>query len=265
MQAGQVQLEYEYPAFNRIDVQNGFVLVASDLHIWPDHESTGLRGLKKICAELKPSMIVLNGDVLDFVRISRHGPRSWEDTDVPDAAQEIEAAQDHLDDLVKLAAKGCKKIWTRGNHDDRFEIFITSNAKELKGIAGTRLRDHFPLWAMSFEVQINDDVICKHRWHGGVHAPYNNTLKAGKTLVTGHNHSQQVRPFTDLNGTRYGVDTGMVQAPWHPMFNYAENNPRNWISGFGVLSFKDGRLLYPELASVWDVNQIQFRGKVYDV
>jgi hypothetical protein len=260
-----ISQKHEYPNFHKLELYNGVAVVASDLHVWPDYESAGLRGLKKIVEEIRPQVIVLNGDVLDFARISRHPARNWQDMNAPDAVREIECAQDHLSDLVKRAPRGVKKIWTRGNHDDRLETYLIHGAKDIKGLHGTRLSDHFPLWEMSYEIQINDDVVCKHRWHGGVHAPYNNTMKAGKTMVTGHNHSQQVRPWTDLNGTRYGVDTGMVQAAWHPAFNYAESNPRNWISGFGVLSFYEARLLYPELASVWDENQLQFRGKVYNV
>jgi UDP-2,3-diacylglucosamine pyrophosphatase LpxH len=253
----------EYPDFNTIEVKNGPVLVGSDFHLWPGHESVALRGFKKVCADVRPVAVVLNGDVLDFPQVSRHQPMGWEGA--PEPAQEIECAQDHLNDIIKLMPRGAHKIWTLGNHDARFEGRLASVAREYKNIKGIHLSDHFPLWQKGWEVQVNRDVVIKHRWHNGIHATYNNTLKAGKTVVTGHLHSQQVRPYTDLNGTRYGIDTGCVASPWHKAFNYAENNPRNWISGFAVLSFKDGRLLQPELASVWDEKSIQFRGAVIKV
>src|SRR5713226_3837140 len=94
----------------------------------------------------------------------------------------------------------------------------------------------------------------------------NNTLNSGVTMVTGHLHSQKVIPFTDYNGTRYGIDTGCVADTDHAAFkDYTEENPLNWISCFAVLSFKDGRLLHPELVSIWDGNSVQFRGDIIKV
>ena len=41
----------------------------------------------------------------------------------------------------------------------------------------------------------------------------------------------------------------------------------DWRSGFCMLTFKNGRLLMPELFQVHDENEgtIEFRGKVYNV
>ncbi len=50
-----------------------------------------------------------------------------------------------------------------------------------------------------------------------------------------------------------------------PQFNYAEINPNNHRSGFAVLNFFNGQLLWPELVHKFDEDQIQFRGEVIDV
>jgi hypothetical protein len=47
--------------------------------------------------------------------------------------------------------------------------------------------------------------------------------------------------------------------------NYLEDSPTNWRSGFAVLTFHEGKLLWPELVHKWADGQIEFRGKVYDV
>ena len=62
----------EYPHRQRLDLLDGTVLIASDLHIWPGDASTCLRALKKFCLDIKPDAIILNGDVMDFPKISRH-------------------------------------------------------------------------------------------------------------------------------------------------------------------------------------------------
>lgn len=253
----------EYPYRQQFDVKNGCVIVASDLHIWPDVESTALRALKKLAGEMEPVGLILNGDILDFPQISRHPPIGWEK--FPEVKAELEAAQDHLSEIEKVLKRGCHKIWPMGNHDARFESRLASVAREYKGINGIHLADHFPTWKKAWSCWINDSVVIKHRFKGGVHATHNGTLWAGKTMITGHLHSQKVTPFTDYNGTRYGVDTGCVADTDHQAFNYLEDNPVNWRSGFCVLTFRDGQLLHPELVTKWDEDSVQWRGKIIKV
>ena len=157
-------------------------------------------------------------------------------------------------------------IWTLGNHDARFETRLATVASEYKGLNGIHLSDHFPIWEKGWSAWINDSVVCKHRWKGGVHATHNNTVGSGKTMITGHLHSQKVTPYTDYNGTRYGIDTGCVADVDHKAFlDYTEDGPKNWVSGFAVLKFRDGRMMYPELVSVWDAKSVQFRGDIIKV
>jgi hypothetical protein len=122
------------------------------------------------------------------------------------------------------------------------------------------------MWRKAWSCWINNDVVVKHRFKGGIHATHNNAVSSGKTMVTGHLHSQKVTPWTDYTGTRYGIDTGCCADTDHKAFTaYTEDNPKNWISGFAVLKFKDGRLMYPELVSVWDSKSVQFRGELIKV
>ena len=78
----------------------------------------------------------------------------------------------------------------------------------------------------------------------------------------------KVTPFSDYNGTRYGVDTGCLADPQGPQFlDYTEDNPKNWRSGFILLTFVDGKLLWPEIVAVstFKENHIEFRGKLIRV
>jgi len=86
------------------------------------------------------------------------------------------------------------------------------------------------------------------------------------TVVTGHLHCQKITPYTDYRGTRYGVDAGCVAEIDHKAFrDYTEKNPLNWRSGFVVLKFKNGRLLYPQLVTKWSNNEVEFQGDVIRV
>jgi hypothetical protein len=254
----------EYPHRAAIEIRNGVCLVGSDFHIWPGTESTALRAFKKFTKDLQPKAVVLNGDVLDFPQISRHQSIMWESTPFP--VEEIEAAQDHLNDIALAAPKGAYKAWPLGNHDQRYETAIANALPQMRGIKGMHLADNFSVWKKCWSAWVNDSVVIKHRFKGGVHAPHNNVMWSGRSILTGHLHSQKVTPFTDYNGTRYGVDTGCVADTDHRAFTaYTEDNPLNWRSGFCVLTFKDGQMLAPELVTKWDDKSVQFRGQIIRV
>lgn len=249
---------------NEIEVKNGIVLVGSDLHLWPHYDDSGnpilsksVEAFIKLCKEFKPAAVILNGDVLDFPQISRHD-MTWEE--VPKVKEEIEFAQDVLH-LIEKAAGKARKCWTLGNHDARFEMRLARVAPEFAKLRGYHLKDYFPLFEPSYSVFINGNTVCKHRFKGGIHATHNNAMWAGCNIVTGHLHSAKVTPFTDYNGTRYGVDTGCMTDPDSAMFSYTEDNPKNWREGFAVLTFDGGNLMQPELVTSWR-DKMQFRGMV---
>ena len=243
-----------------LDLQDGVVLVGSDAHLWPGPLTTAQRAFIRAAKLLKPDVVILNGDLFDGARVSRFPAGMWSQEARPNVRQELEACQSFMGQL-----KGPNRYWLFGNHDARFEARLASLTPEYEGVPGFALKDHFQEWRFGMSLWVNDDVVIKHRWHNGVHAVYNNTMKGGKSIVTGHIHSLKVTPWTDYNGTRYGVDTGTLSDPDGAQFDYAEDNSRNWRAGFAVLTFKDGKLLLPELAQVWDEDHIQFRGRLYRV
>ena len=255
------RVEIEHPQRAKLTIQNGTVLIGSDAHYWPGDPSTAHRAFVLMCKRLKPAAVIMNGDVLDASTISKHMPIGWEKR--PKLIDEIETAKERLKEIYRTVPFKTRKIWTLGNHDARFETRLAHVAQEYALIHGVHLRDHFPDWDAAWSVWINGDVIVKHRFKSGIHAPHNNTMWAGKTMVTGHLHSMKVQPLTDYNGTRWGVDGGCLANPDHAAFvDYTEDAPKNWRSGFVVLTFREGRLLWPELVSVFDKNHVEFRGEV---
>jgi len=253
----------QYPAQLDVKIDNGVILVGSDAHVWPGKPSTAMRAFILFCREYKPKAVVMNGDVLDFPRISRHPRIGWANCPLPH--EEIETAQDQLHQIEQAASKA-SKFWTMGNHDLRFEGVLSNLTKDYYKIKGTQLVDHFPNWHFSWSLNLNNTVRIQHRIKGGLHAPINSTLWAGRTTVTGHLHSQALYSITDLNGTRWGVDSGCMADVDHAAFaDYSENKPKNHRSGFCMLTFVKGELLPPELITVWGDSQVVFRGQVIRV
>jgi hypothetical protein len=209
-------------------------------------------------------MVIMNGDVFDGAQISRHPRTGWEGR--PTVRQELDSVRDRLSEIEKSVGTA-KLHWTYGNHDIRFNSRLSAQVAEFEGVMGMNLADHFPRWKFSTSVMVNGSTHIKHRQHSGIHAVYNNTVKAGISIITGHTHSLKVTPWTDMNGTRYGVDTGSLAHPWGDQFHYLEDGTRNWRSGFVVLTFHKGKLMPPELCEV--INEEEgvafFRGTVLKV
>lgn len=246
-----------------LDIQDGTILVGSDAHYWPGHISTAHRAFVYLTKKLKPKAIILNGDVFDGASVSRHPRIRWDAA--PNVKQELEAVVERLAEIEK-AAKGCKLIRTRGNHDDRYENRLSMAAPQYEGVGGTTLKEHLPKWLESYAVRVNmDELQILHNDHNGIHAAYNNTLKGGISVCTGHLHALQVTAWSDLRGTRWGIDCGTLADTHGPQFGYMGAKRRNWRSGFAVLTFRDGKLLYPELVHAVDENHFSFRGELIQV
>lgn len=252
-----------HPERFHIEIQNGTVLVAADAHYWPGEASTAHRALVKFCRDMKPDMVVMNGDASDGARISRHPPIGWEAR--PSLVEELEECKKRMDE-IRVAAVNAKLVWPLGNHDARFETRLATIAPEYAKIHGFHLKDHIPEWHPCWACWINDDVVIKHKFKGGIHATHNNTMWAGKTVVTAHDHAGKVTPFADYNGTRFGVSVPALADVYGPQFvDYTEDNPRNHRSGFVVLTFKDGRLLWPSIVHVLEDGVVEFERELIRV
>jgi len=254
------------PRIELPQIENGHVLIGSDAHYWPGPASTGHKAFVRFIEIYKPRVIVMNGDALDAACISRHPPIGWEN--MPTVKEELDAVKLRLGEIEAVQQPDADMIWTLGNHDARFETRLATVAPEFADVHGVHLKDHFPGWMPCWSVHIGGEkgIVIKHRFKGGIHAPWNNVINSGRSMVTGHLHSQKVTPFTDYNGTRWGVDSGTLADPMGPQFvDYTEDNPRNWREGFCMLTYRDGNLLPPELCTVWLKDVVTFRGQLISV
>lgn len=262
-----LQTHHLTKARHHAGITDGMVIVFSDAHFWPGLRTTAFKGLLWAISKLKPYAVINNGDAFDGASISRFPRIGW--TQQPSVKEELNACQEALAEIeavAKAARHNVQLIWPLGNHDSRFENFLAANAPGYEGVAGFTLKDHFQAWHPCWSCWLTDDVVVKHRYKNGVHATHTNTMGAGTSIITGHLHSLKVTPYTDFRGNRYGVDTGTLADIDGKQFNdYLEDNPVNWRSGFSVLTFRDSRLLMPELAIKHSEGMLDFRGELVDV
>jgi hypothetical protein len=248
-----------------LGILDGTVIVFSDAHFIPAQRTTAFKGLLWAIQEFKPVAVICNGDAFDGASISRHDVTEEPATTVIQELKACQGALGEIEEAAKAARHNVKLLWTWGNHDVRFGNRLAQHAPQFKDVIGFKLTDHFLDWEFCWAVWATEQCIIKHRYKGGVHATHNNTVNAGVSIVTGHLHSLKVTPFSDFNGVRFGCDTGTLAETDGPQFTYAELNPSNHRSGFAVLNFFNGQLLWPELAHKFDEDMIQFRGQVIDV
>ena len=252
-----------------IQMESGRAIIFSDAHFYPDTETTAYQALLEAIKEFQPEVIICNGDAFDGTSISRHARINW--SDAPTVMEELDAVKHYLGEIEGASKFKSNLIWTLGNHDARFETYLSNNVPQYGGITGFSLSDHFPTWKPCWSYFVNNDCQIKHKWKGGKFGGANNTLHGGIHIATGHSHVLSVDAYTDhspifQNGTRYGIQTGTLANPKGNQFiDYCEDNPVNWRSGFVLMTWHKSQLLMPEMFQVWDEEEgtVQFRGKIY--
>lgn len=252
-----------------LTIKDAVLPIGGDVHVAPDGRTTVQHAFIATVKRIKPRHVILVGDVFDGARISRH-PRIGFLEDRPTVRDELKAVGEFLTELENAAPRGSMLIWCLGNHDARYESYLAAVAPEMEGVRGMHLKDHFPKWLPCWAAHINEGTqshtVIKHRWHNGIHASYNNVLKSGVSFVTGHLHKLDARKWRDLTGRRYGVDAGFMADIDDPQFvHYTEDNPKDWDSGFPILTFKNSRLMRPEFVQKWDEHSVEWRGELIPV
>lgn len=247
-------------------VRDGVAIIFGDCHYWPGEPSLAHQALVLLAKELKPKLVCANGDVFDGAGVSRHEPLGW--VKLPTVVDELDIVKTRLGEIERAAPKA-QRFLSPGNHCTRFDRRLATEVPEFAGIPGMRLEDHLKGWPMAYVGVINrdiDPVLVMHNYRGGVHAPHHNVVNAGATIVTGHLHAQDVKGHTNYFKTSYGVDHGVLADPDHDAFSYTMGRPKNWRSGFCVLTFdKQGRHLPPELCTIQNHNghkRAVFRGRI---
>ncbi len=247
----------------RIDlsIDNGTVIVFSDAHFEPGVRTTVFRALLQMIGTLKPKAVICNGDAFDGGAISRYPRIGWDSK--PTVAEELRAVEKALTEIEE-AAGAATLVWPLGNHDARFETYLAANAPQYEGVRGFHLKDHFPLWKPCWTCWVNDETCITHYYHTGMHAVWNNLVKGQCNYVSSHRHSPEVRAYTNAKGdTIYGVDTGtLAEAFGTHNRDYQQGRHGNHRSAFAVLTYRNGRLLGPELVVKFDEDHVEFRGHV---
>lgn len=245
-------------------VKDGSVVIFSDPHWLPDHSTVGQEALERVIKKVKPVGIICGGDAADGDTISRYDPTRGHHKRFT-VREEMECVKMHFDSLDAVIDRFCPnafRAWTLGNHDVRLSRFVATRAPEMLDMPYTRLEDWVPRWPLSWTVEINSNTpgmtVVRHRNQAGM--LHLQGQKAGCHYVHGHVHKLNVHTLATFSGYRFSVDTGSLADPESGGFDYGEGGA-NHCQGFAVLTYRDYKLLMPELVYVQD-GTAYFRNEV---
>lgn len=254
--------EWHPRAMQHDSVEEFDAILYGDSHVWPGiYETPAFKALLAVSREIKPRVCVDMGDSIDGARLSRFPRIGWENR--PTVLEELNANREFRTQIDAALPADCRRFWLLGNHDLRWMSKLSNSVPEFEGVPGMELSTLFPNWHFAKSLVLNDTLLCLHRFQSGVHAGYGNTLRAGVSTATGHDHKLEARPFTDFRGVRFGIRTGTLANIYGPQFEYCEQQPVDWCQGFIVVHF-DGRQLWPEPVIV-TTDEFRFRGRTHSI
>jgi predicted MPP superfamily phosphohydrolase len=110
------------------------LVMVNDIHV-PFHDEKTLESVKYGLKYMKPDRLILGGDIIDFYSISHF------DKDPSRALhleEEINNTYDVLNDILSVLPKKCKVSYLLGNHEERLQKYVHSNAPELHWVDGLK-------------------------------------------------------------------------------------------------------------------------------
>lgn len=260
------------PLTNHVDITDHpyCMLVFSDAH-FEGHETPSykimLKVLKDLMKDRQLKCVVANGDILDLSILSHfakfHTEIRPKERTVQQEILDTQAQLSKIQKLINSAKYPIKQLATFGNHETRLSKACMSWGRAFEDFEGFKIQNLFPDWEWAMSHLVDDTVLIKHRMRGGIHTAYQNSMRAGIHIITGHTHQLNARTFNTYTTSSMSIQTGHLSQSYHP---YLEDTIANdWNNGFAVITVDPTeKTVAPELIQVSNRYRTAFfRGKKY--
>lgn len=157
----------------------------------------------------KPSILILGGDIIDCVTVSRFPPHK----EAPDRLlYELEVTQSEVIAPILKASPKARHIWLEGNHEWRLEGFIAAHAKALQGFPGLSIQEAMKCKEQGIEyitsVRGNGHIklgpiLFQHGFKSGVNAARAHLNHVGGHTIFGHTHKEHTDRLTYANSKNW--------------------------------------------------------------
>ena len=224
------------------------VFVASDIH-FPFQDDNAVETFIRECDLYQPDVIVLNGDLMDFYKLSRFS----KDPKGRDPEEEIDMCREFLGNLRRVSPNA-EIYYTIGNHETRLTKYILDNAPYIVGLVENVFDllkvDEFDVIGCS-SLLVNDTFMFKH----GTRLGNKSGLSAMKELeahylsgATGHTH-RLAKFTTRKSGKRFvWFETGCL-CTLDPEYMVQPD----WQQGYAVIKFDSkGKLKESRIVEIGD-------------
>lgn len=235
-------------------------LILNDIH-FPFHSISSLTSAIDYGININPDAILLNGDVLDAFQLSKF----IKDPKQRHFHEELEMFREFFA-LLKREFPKTKIYYKLGNHDERYEHFLWTKAKELVGVPEYKFENIIQARAEGITVigekkiiKINDfNVFHGHEFAGSGYSPISPARslfnRAASSSGQGHNHQTSETEKKVVGGKSIMCYSFGALCGLHPQ--WLPNN--NWNHG---LAYVDADLNGPDY-EVFN-KRINERGRVY--
>ena len=216
----------------------------SDLHI-PYEDKKAVELVLNFIADFKPSILILGGDMLDFMGLSRFSK---------DPKRAL-TTQDDIDKLSELLIKlrtmlpNSEIVYLEGNHEYRMVTYKWTKCPELSYIKALTLQKLLKLDELNIKFIpytkyynykklffVHGDVISKHSGQ----TAKNMLDKWGVNIICGHSHRTGKCNKTTMSGNQGAWESGCL----------CDTNPEyikgraNWQTGFSIVEYYKDKIFY---------------------
>lgn len=191
-------------------IKNKLIGIISDIHI-PFHDLDSISCALDYFAEKNVDGILINGDLVDFYQLSRWTKNPEERS----FAEEVKMTIEFLT-MLRDSVPNIDIYYKMGNHEDRYENFLFSNAKELLGLQDFEFSNIFELDYLNVKligsrqkIQAGKlSIVHGHEFGHSVFSPVNVArglfLRAKANALTSHHHQSSHHAESDINGNQTG-------------------------------------------------------------
>jgi len=240
----------------------GKYLILSDIHV-PYHSEVAIEAALRYGIDEGCQHLVLNGDFLDFYKLSR-----WsQDPRYRNVADELDTGKEILAELERhFGGSDSVRVYKVGNHEDRYEQFLYAKAAALVGIEAFKLKKILPIEPKTWKFVESKQLyklgkllmLHGHEVGRGLFDPVNIArgmwLRLQQTAMVGHWH----RTSTHVETT--GVKETVI--PCYSVGALCDLSPdyapvNKWNAGFAIVNL--------DVSGNFHVrNLIIHQGKVYE-
>lgn len=188
---------------------------------------------------LRPDGVCILGDFLDCYAVSFHEKSPSRAGRLVD---EIDAANRCLDELEAASPNARQRVFIEGNHENRLNRYIASNAKALHGMPGLTIREALRLdergwaWVPYHEhCTIGDTAVTHDGGRAGVYAVRQTMMAMGQSLIIGHVHRVASQHESTLDGrAMVGHSFGWLGSHAEVDYRHRALARREWPHAVGV-------------------------------